>query len=303
VFHSYKIADFLKNTVPLERDDDKSVKGVHFHINRLEDMPPLPSNILTPHKHHFYELFLVTQGEVLHMVDYQQYHLSAHNFFFISQGQLHFWDKTKRDNVKGYRLMFTEEFFLLNQMDNLFLFELIYLDNIYQNPFIPITPKIDSLVYTYFDLLFQEFQRKNSYDKALQSLLFLLLFEVQRLYEKRSPSEATKHQAFIFKQFIIQLETHFSEKWSASDYADALHVSSRHLNRIVQSVTNQSLTQVIQNRIVLEAKRLLTFTDLTIGQISDKLGFEDAAYFARYFRKVTNFSPTDFKEKLSEKYR
>jgi AraC family transcriptional regulator, transcriptional activator of pobA len=60
---------------------------------------------------------------------------------------------------------------------------------------------------------------------------------------------------------------------------------------------------VIQNRIVLEAKRLLNFTDLTIGQISDKLGFEDAAYFARYFRKVTNFSPTDFKEKLSEKYR
>ena len=314
MFHSYQIADFLKNTVTLERDDDganapssqrhdKSIKGVHFHINRLEDMPSLPSHIVSPHKHRFYELFLVTQGEATHMVDYQEYHLTANSFFFISQGQLHFWAETKRDNIQGYRLMFTEEFFLLNQQDNQFLFELIYLDNIYQNPFVEMPNTQGCLVCTYFDLLFQEFQRSNTYDKALQSLLFLLLFEVHRLYEKRLPTETTKHNALIFKQFIGQLETHFTQKWSASDYANVLHISPRHLNRIIQSVTNQSLTQVIQNRIVLEAKRLLTFTDLTIGQISNTLGFEDSAYFARYFRKAADLSPTDFRENLSQKYR
>jgi AraC family transcriptional regulator, transcriptional activator of pobA len=291
VFQTYTIADFVKNT-----------GGVHFHINRLEEMPTLPTHIVTPHKHRFYELFLVTNGEALHMVDYEQYHLRANNFFFISQGQLHFWDKTKRENVRGYRLMFTEEFFLLNQLDNLFLFELIYLDNIYQNPFIPISPEQDSLVYTFFDLIFQEYQRANSYDKALQSLLFLLLFEVHRLYQKRSPSETTKHQSLIFKQFISLLEAHFTQKWSASDYAQALHISPRHLNRTVQNIANQPITHIIQNRIVLEAKRLLTFSDLTIGQISDNLGFDDAAYFARYFRKATNLSPSDFKENLSKKY-
>lgn len=295
MFKTYTIANFLNKSSEKE--------GLHFHINRLEDMPPLPPHIITPHKHRFYELFLVEQGDAIHSVDYNEYHLTANTFFFISQGQLHFWAKTNREKIRGYRLMFTEEFLLLNHKDNLFLFELLYLDNIYQNPLIKVSPEIDTLVYTYFNLLCQEHQRTNRSDKALQSLLFLLLFEIKRLFEKNALPETTKHQALIFKQFILLLETHFAKKWSACMYADALHISPRHLNRIVQNVTNQSLTQVIQNRIVLEAKRLLTFTDLTISQISDKLGFDDAAYFARYFRKATDLSPTEFKENLSEKYR
>jgi AraC-like DNA-binding protein len=291
VFQTYQIKDFLNFT---ERG--------HFHINRLEAMPPLPEHIITPHKHRFYELFLVESGEAIHAVDYQEYKLYKNTFFFIAQGQLHFWAKTNRENIRGYRLMFTEDFFQMNQMNNQFLFELIHLDNIYQHPFIALSPKQNRLIYTYFDLLFEEYNRDSRYEKALQSLLFLLLAEIHRLYESPSPTDSSKHQATIFKQFMMQLETHFAEKWSASDYAQALHISPRHLNRIVHNMTNQSLTQVIQNRIVLEAKRLLTFTDLTVHQISDTLGFEDSAYFARYFRKATGLSPTDFKNKMSEKY-
>ena len=130
-----------------------------------------------------------------------------------------------------------------------------------------------------------------------------MLSEVHRLLKSPLPSESTKHQAVVFKQFTLLLETHFTKKWSASDYANALFMSARHLNRIIQSITNQSLTQVIQNRTVLEAKRLLTFSDLTVSQIAEQLSFEDAAYFARYFRKETEQSPSDFREKLSEKYR
>jgi AraC family transcriptional regulator, transcriptional activator of pobA len=292
MFNAYTIADFLQNR-----------EGVHFHINRLEDMPVLPPHIVTPHKHHFYELFLVTNGTATQMVDYQEYTLNENTFFFIAQGQLHFFEKRNRAQLKGYRLMFTEAFFQMNQMDNQFLFALIHLDNIYQNPLIALSPEANAFVFTYFDLLFQEYQRPNAYERALQSLLFLLLAEIHRLFDTPLPTAATTHQAVIFKQFITLLETNFQKKWTASDYADALFISPRHLNRTIQNITNQSLTQVIQNRSVLEAKRLLTFTDLTIGQIAERLGFEDAAYFARFFRKATAVSPTDFKENLSEKYR
>ncbi len=301
MFHSYRISDFLKNSGVF--NPNESASGTLFHINRLEEMPPLPEHIITPHKHHFYELFLVESGEAIQAVDYQEYKLQENTFFFISQGQLHFWAKTNRENIRGYRLMFTEDFFQMNQMNNQFLFELIHLDNIYQNPFIALSSEKNKLIYTYFDLLFQEYNRDNCYQKALQSLLFLLLAEIHRLYNSVSPTDTSKHQAVIFKQFILLLETHFSEKWSASDFAQALHISPRHLNRIVQNMTNQNLTHVIRNRIVLEAKRLLTFTDLTVNQISNNLSFEDSAYFARYFRKVMGLSPTDFKKNMSEKYR
>ena len=291
MFNTYTIADFLKNT-----------EGAHFHINRLEDMPVLPPHIVTPHKHNFYELFLVTHGTATQMVDYQEYTLSGNTFFLISQGQLHFFEKGKRAHLRGYRLMFTEAFFQMNQLDNQFLFEVIHLDNIYQNPCIALSRESDAFVFTYFDLLFQEYQRPNTYDRALQSLLFLLLAEIHRLLKTPLPSDAAKHQATIFKQFIVLLEAHCMEKWAGANYAESLFISPRHLNRIVQDITNQSLTQVIQNRTVLEAKRLLTFTDLAIGQVADRLGFDDAAYFARCFRKETGSSPTDFKENLSKKY-
>jgi AraC family transcriptional regulator, transcriptional activator of pobA len=292
MFNTYNIADFVKNT-----------EGSHFHINRLEDMPPLPVHIVTPHKHHFYELFLVQQGMATQMVDYQEYTLTENTFFLISQGQLHFFEKRNRENLRGYRLMFTEEFFQMNQLDNQFLFEVIHLDNTYQNPFVALSSESNSFIFTYFDLLFQEYQRSDTYNRALQSLLFLLLAEVHRLLKTPFPSDATKHQAVIFKQFIVLLETHFREKWASANYAESLFITPRHLNRIVQDITNQSVTQVIQNRTILEAKRLLTFTDLTIGQVAERLGFEDAAYFARIFRKETGSSPTDFKENLSKKYR
>ena len=258
MFKTYTISHFLKNT-DLSRDYQGDA---HFHINRLENMPTLPPSIVTPHKHHFYELFLVCEGTATHAVDYQEYTLTKNTFFFIAQGQLHFWATTNRENIRGYRLMFTEDFFQMNQTDNQFLFELIHLDNIYQNPLILVSPKLNSFIFTYFELILQEFERENTYDRALQSLLYLLLSEVHRLLKSPLPSESTKHQAVVFKQFTLLLETHFTKKWSASDYADALFMSVRHLNRIIQSITNQSLTQVIQNRTVLEAKRLLTFSNL-----------------------------------------
>lgn len=292
MFQTYKIFDFIPE------------KGMNilFHINRLEEMPPLPADIISPHKHLFYELFLVRTGKALHKVDYQEYALTDHTFFFISQGQLHFWNKTHRENINGYRLMFTEDFFLLNEMNTLFLIELVHFDNIYQRPFLQLSPQENELVYIYFDLLYQEFTRPECYEKALQSLLFLLLSEVRRVFQKNKPTNATKHQAEIFKKFLILLEANFDKKWTVTDFAAHLFLSPRHLNRIVQNITNQNLTTVIQNRSLLEAKRLLTFSSLTVRQVSEQLGFEDSAYFARFFRKMTGVSPTDFKENLSEKY-
>jgi AraC-like DNA-binding protein len=198
--------------------------------------------------------------------------------------------------------MFTEEFFLLFEHDNRFLTELVHFDNVYQHPLFDIENGQNSLIFTYFDLLYREYERENCYDKALHSLLFLLLSEVRRLCEKQPLTDATKHRAHIFRQFLSLLDNHFHSHWTAEDYAKSLHLSPRHLNRILNEMTGQSLSDIIRNRLILESKRLLTFSGLPIAQIAQQLGFEDAAYFARYFRKAVGTPPTDFRESLSEKY-
>jgi AraC family transcriptional regulator, transcriptional activator of pobA len=290
MFHSYSISDFVK----------KGNSNLHFHINRLDKMPPRPAHIVCPHKHLFYELVLILAGETIQVVDYQTYTVQKDTLFFISPGQLHFWHKTDAPEIKGYRLMFTEQFFVENGHDPSFLFKLVYLDNVYQNPYLDFSNQTDALIFDYFNLLYQEYHRENSNPKALQSLLFLMLTEIQRLFEQQNHAPQT-HQLVLFKSFIQLLEKHFAEQWLVSDYAKALFITPRHLNRVTQSIANQSVISVIQNRIILESKRLLTFSDLTVGAISEKLGFEDAAYFARCFRKLNDCSPSEFRMHLLEK--
>jgi AraC-like DNA-binding protein len=284
MFESYFISDFFEG----------APKPTHFHINRLEDMPPLPQRIKSPHKHRFYEVILMRSGKMLQNVDYDEYTVTGRNLFFISQGQLHFWSKTEKENFSGYRLMFTEDFFQIGQADNQFLFELIYLDNVYQTPLLTI-PESSKQIFEYFYLMHQEFNRTDCNEQALRALLFLVLSETQRLANANRDSPTSKAQVLIFKQFVQLMELHFTDKWSVEQYAHVLHTTPRQLNRVLREVANQNFSSMLQNRICLEAKRLLNLTGLTVNQISEHLGFEDPAYFSRFFRKNTELSPLDFR--------
>ena len=286
MFSTYSIANFF----------DVPLKLPHFHLNRLEEMPPLPERIKSPHKHGFYEVFLVKKGLVWHHVDYQEFELPANTLFFISQGQLHFWSKTDRTHLTGYRLMFTEDFFQINQPDNRFLFELVYLDNVYQTPLL----KIESAtapIFSYFDLMQQEFEREDCNEQAIRSLLFLALTEIQRLTNTSKTTLLDKQQLQIYKQFRQLLEANFTQKWSVESYAEQLCITPKNLNRALQGVANQNFTALLQNRITLEAKRLLSFSPLTVSQIGTELGFEDSSYFSRFFKKNTALSPLEFRQK------
>jgi AraC family transcriptional regulator, transcriptional activator of pobA len=292
MFVTYRIAHFL-NTPK---------KNIYFHIDKLEYTPPA-QNIVRPHKHEFHEVFLIKKGQVHHSVDHQDFTIGENTLFFISQGQLHQW---MRNNAafEGYRLMFTEEFLIFNQQNKNILFELIYLDNIHQHPFLHVPEDTVHQFFACFDLLFDEYHQKQINEDGLRALLHVLLIKIQRLFsDKKTLLPTNKHDIALYKQFISLLESYYTKNYSIGEYAQKLLVSERNLNRMVRAVANQSPSAMIQNRIILEAKRQLTYSDLSIGQISELLGFKDISYFARYFRKATQLSPTEFKTNVSEKYR
>lgn len=292
MFVTYKIAHFL-NTPK---------KSIYFHIDKLEDTPPA-QNILRPHKHEFHEIFLIKKGQVHHSVDHQDFTVGENTLFFIAQGQLHQWMRN-HSAFEGYRLMFTEEFLIFNQQNKNILFELIYLDNIHQHPFLHLSADIISQFFACFDLLFDEYHQVQMNEDGLRALLHVLLIKIQRLFtNKKTVSPTNKHDIVLYKQFIALLEIYYTKNYTIGEYAKILLVSERNLNRIVRNVAHNSPSAMIQNRIILEAKRQLTYSDLSVGQISDLLGFKDVSYFARYFRKITQLSPSEFKINVSEKYR
>lgn len=286
MFYTYTIEQFFDKPPQLE----------HFHINRLEDMPPLPVSIKSPHKHQFYEVLLVKAGTMIHNVDYQEYTIQADTLFFISQGQLHLWGKTNIDSIRGYRLMFTEDFFEVGQPGSSFLFELIYLDNVYQTPQLSVLSS-SRQIFDYFELMHQEFGRSDCNTQALRSLLFLALTETQRIANAQRNSLPNRQQMLIYKQFVQLLEVHFADKWSVERYAEQLNTSPRQLNRVLQDVAQQSFMDIVQNRLALEAKRMLSLSTLSVSQIGDQLGFDDSSYFSRFFKRHTQLTPLEFRQR------
>jgi AraC family transcriptional activator of pobA len=100
--------------------------------------------------------------------------------------------------------------------------------------------------------------------------------------------------------FIKLVERHYLEHLSVEDYAHRVGVSSSYLNSLCRQLAGQTALQVIHQRLLLEAKRELIYTGITISQLSDKLGFSDPTYFSRFFKRLSGQSPNAFRSEVSE---
>ncbi|MDW7693531.1 AraC family transcriptional regulator [Flammeovirgaceae bacterium SG7u.111] len=253
------------------------------------------------HKHTFYEILWVDEGNSSQTIDYQTYELGMQSLFFISPGQVHVFEEWQP--LKGGTILFTEDFFLLNQQNKDTLFELSFLDNVYTNPCLKLSSTEFGEVRRTIELLIKEKNRQEPSLQILQSLLKVLLHQIQRSIDTLSGGRIPKRQLILFKQFRQLVEEKFEQNVTASDYAEELNVTQHHLNRVVKEVTGKTATEIIRARSMLEVKRLLTFTDLTITEVSASLGYFDSSYFAKLFKKETGSSPKGFRNEMSEKYR
>ncbi len=270
-----------------------------FEITCFEEMEE--PDVEDPHKHTFYEIIWIEEGVSKQVIDYREFVIQPGTLFFISPGQVHQFDEWQ--GVKGGSVFFTESFFLLNQQNKDRLFELSFLDNFYTNPFLrPEATEYAEVKHT-IDWLFKEKGRTDPSPFILQSLLHVLLARIQRLFDQQTQKIVTRKQVVIYKRFKELVDVHFAEALSAGAYAEKLHVTQHHLNHVVKGVTGKTASEVIRARTMLEAKRLLTFTDQAVSEVAAGLGLFDASYFARIFKAETGVSPIELKKAISEKYR
>lgn len=253
------------------------------------------------HKHRFYEIVWTEKGTSKQIIDYNEYKVTPQSLFFISPHQVHHFEEWKP--LTGGTILFTEDFYLLNRTDKNTLFELSFLDNLYTNPCITFTKKQFAGILNIIQQIETEHKRPDKNPDIIQAYLHILLAQVQRHLEAKSQAPVSKKYLVLFKQFKQLLEKHFTENKTAAFYANKLHVSPHHLNLICKDIANHTASEIIRSRSILEAKRLLTFTNKTISEISFELNYTDSSYFARTFRAWTNQTPQEFKIKMSDKYR
>ena len=151
------------------------------------------------------------------------------------------------------------------------------------------------ILYEEFNQLFLDSQ------EFLSHLLQLLLLQIERFYKNRY-SQDQPDQNRIATDFQKLVEENFFEEHRLAPYANQLGITSDYLSERIKEILGVSPSKLIHQRLVVEAKRLLAFTDLTSGEISSSLGFNDSAYFSRFFKRETFQTPLQFRANIREKY-
>ena len=250
-------------------------------------------NVDDIHKHSSYEMLWVDQGTSTQTIDFQTYELKPKSLFFISPGQVHEFEKWQGLNRGA--IIFAEGIFVRNRQNKDKLFELSFLDNVYFNPNLLFNSKEYASIRHCIDLLIEEKSGAESVPKNLQSLLLILLLQIQSSIRISDIPNALKGNVILFKQLKNILEFHFSKGIIANQHAEKLNITEHHLNRIVKEITGQTLCSVIKARTILEAQRLLSFADFSISEMASRLNYFDSSYFSKRFKSSTGKSPIEFK--------
>ncbi|WP_139958825.1 AraC family transcriptional regulator [Flavicella sediminum] len=283
----YPIYDIQKFSCKLHEND--------LYINTFKNHLLEHSFIESSHRHDFYLLVLFTKGTGIHKIDLNEFKIQAGSLFVIQPGQAHSWKLSK--DIDGYIVFYTKEIY------NLYFGE----KKIEEYPFYDASKNISNINFTdsesgdletYFQLLIRENQTNKSrkIDKLL-NILDIIHIEISRkqLLENEQPQQTYQHKIKVFNEY---LEAYYKEKKSPSFYAEKMHISLKHLNRICKDLLNKTVTELISQRVVLEAKRMLTFSSDSVSQIADALGYSNYSYFSKLFKKNTGFTPTSYKSNL-----
>lgn len=273
--------------------------SVEFYANDLK--PHVATHAFTnlPHKHDFYLVMLVTHGSGTHEIDFINYKVTPGSVFIMRPGQMHYWKLSK--DINGYVFFHSKTFF---EEGNLKLQDYPFYRSFQSVPHIKLNSEalreLKNLMHT---INIEHKNTKIFKQQSLQALTDLCYINISRNYktsnrEGNSPSKVKSRDNKTYLSKAIEFETliekHFKELKSATDYASRLNISEKHLNRITRFCFNKTSTQLIAERIILEAKRLLIHTQLQVTQIAYELGYSDKSYFVRFFKKNAGKTPMGF---------
>jgi len=259
------------------------------------------ASITKPHKHDFYLIVLFTDGAGVHEVDFNSYPIKRGALFLMNPGQTHHWEFSEK--AKGYIFFHSKEFYNLS-FPNKNIDDYPFFYTSYNLPLLKLKEKEIDLFIGFFKLILEEFTSNEfMWHQKLALTVDLLYIETTRLYIKNEQNDIHKIEKGVtwFRKLEQLIDQHFLTMKKASDYANELNVSTKHLNKVVVNTVGKTTTDLIHQRILLEAKRLLTHGELTVQEIAFELGYDDTSYFSRLFKNKCGVSPSTFSKKYVNK--
>lgn len=266
-----------------------------FFINEIpKHIAENQSSITKPHKHNSFLTILFTKGSGRHEIDFNSYEIKAGSVFMLAPGQTHHWELS--EDIDGYIFSHTANFYDLHYSHNrIHQFPFFY--SIQNAPFLYLKPENAAEINLLFKNLFKEYAEPLPLQQhQLLNYVAIIYVALSRLYLEENFQKIIKANSYSEKmqQFEALLEKNYIQEKSPSAYAAWMHISAKHLNRITKNIINKTASEVIIDRIILEAKRRALHTKNNFSEIALSLGYEDYAYFSKLFKKATGLNPTGF---------
>ena len=242
------------------------------------------------------KVFFIPSGYEL-TVDFNHYKTKKPSLFFLTNQHL----SIQKGKDESILLFYNRDFYCIQIHDKEVACDGLLFHNVFEIPFVELDNSEATLIKSLFQNIQDELEGKDSSaEEMIRTYVKQIIIRATRKWKKQNLDNDTLRipgsELDIFRDFSRHLEIHFREKHNVADYAELLHIAPKTLTHKFKNLKLESPNQFIINRILLEAKRLLFYTDKPVKEIAYDLGYEDPAYFNRLFTNKTGSTPANFKK-------
>ncbi|HEY9048609.1 MAG TPA: AraC family transcriptional regulator [Ohtaekwangia sp.] len=288
----------VKSGTPVYCLDTFSTKAgqLAFYIETLQVHLQKHEMVSRPHRHDFYLVLYITKGGGEHTIDFVTYPVKPGSFFVMTPGQVHSWKL--KPGTDGFIFFFVPEFYQLGK-DEKHLLEFPFFRSVNPHPYIQLKAGQDAMIdFTIREMLREYNSSGEPFLSLIRSYLDVVLLKLARHYQAEVRTEASHATTIRLRKLEELIDQNFIKLKQPNEYAALMNLSSSYLNSLCKQLLGKTLGDLIQERVMLEAKRYFAHSDLTVSQVSDKLNFSEASYFIRFFRKHAGVTPEQFREQI-----
>ncbi|RXK87042.1 helix-turn-helix domain-containing protein [Filimonas effusa] len=275
-----------------------------FTIMRMEDQAKGKLLFMPLFRGNFFRLVICKTPEIRFLLPDETVSTSSNCIYFAYPGKIESWQRV--ETIYGYLVCFTPEFAGISPQSPLFTKDFPFFVNGASSILRLSQPDMDAIGHTAEALLVEMKSGNADNFEMIQHLLKVLLIQIRRLYykDRQAKTDIQLKQASLMVRFRKVLNTYSIDtpnkrkehRPTVRSIAEELHLTPSHLNFLVKKYTGHTALHHINEKILLEAKSLLTHTGLQVSEIANLLQFNEAAYFNRFFKKMTGITPTAYRD-------
>ncbi|MEZ8720760.1 helix-turn-helix domain-containing protein [Vibrio pomeroyi] len=272
----------------------KHVRLIKGQPCRAAELSNSDDTFLEPHRHEYWELVWCVDNHGSQSIDFVDYDNKVGRIFTIAPGQVH---RSELVGENARLLVFTPGFVKTNHR-NTQLVDTVFAMHQSRPPYLDCNEEGNRYLLPIFTMIKEECERKNSDWDLVESLVNSFLRYILRFATQSSLKGEVRDSRV--NKVVDLIEQHYTTHKQCDFYAQALSITNKRINEIVKADKGKTVTQLIHDRIILEANRELIFSTKTIKTIAFELGFEDPAYFSRFYRGQMNESPAEFRARCAD---